>query len=232
MFDFLPEAIDFLDEGQIEDLKNKMYDELRDMLNQKEYTITAFEEILFMTQSCIMPVIEEILDFKAFRRFSELKDAYQYVLEHWNRHEKRPYPKIEYFTNMCYDTGPIVGEDDEEARLTDEEVEILREEYFAELEQKEPDNGVITLCDYHILEYYFYFLDYFTAGESHHNNIDRGWYVNFCASRINDILFDILWYIDYAHRLKGETTDSCFIEAVKKIYDMNNKICSKEMGEK
>ncbi len=232
MFDFLPEEIDFLNEEQIEDLKDRMYGELWNMLNQKEYTISVFEKILFMTQSWIMPVIEEILEFKAFSRFSELSHAYQYVLEHWNRHEKRPYPKIEYFTDMCYDTGPIVGEDDENASLTDEETEILREEYFSELEQQESDNMVITLCDYHILKHYFYFLDYFIVDENCNNRIDREWYVNFCVSRINDILFEVLWYIDYAQRLKGETKDSCFRKAVKEVCEMDNKVRSEETKEK
>lgn len=232
MFDFLPEEIDFLNEEQIEDLQDRMYDGLWNMLSQEKYTIAVFEKILFMAQLWIMPVIEEILDFKAFSRFSELKHAYQYVLEHWNRHEKRPYPKIEYFMDMCYDTGPIVGEDDENARLTEEEVEILRQEYFLELEQKEPDNGVITLCDYHILKHYFYFLDYFTVDQSCNNNIDREWYINFCISRINGILFEVLWYIDYAHRLKGEARGSCFMKAIKEVCEMNNKIQSEETGEK
>ena len=133
---------------------------------------------------------------------------------------------------MCYDTGPIVGEDDENASLTDEETEILREEYFSELEQQESDNMVITLCDYHILKHYFYFLDYFIVDENCNNRIDREWYVNFCVSRINDILFEVLWYIDYAQRLKGETKDSCFRKAVKEVCEMDNKVRSEETKEK
>ena len=42
MFDFLPQEIDFLNEEQIEDLKDRMYGELWNMLNQKEYTIAVF----------------------------------------------------------------------------------------------------------------------------------------------------------------------------------------------
>ena len=79
------------------------------------------------------------------------------------------------------------------------------------------------MCDYHILKHYFYFLDYFIVDENCNNCIDREWYVNFCVSRINDILFEVLWYIDYAQRLKGETKDSCFRNAVKEVCEMEKK---------
>ncbi len=226
MFDFYPKEIDFLNEEWIEELKDRMHLELYNMLEHKEYTISVLEELLFMAVAWIMPVINKLLDFKAFNRFSELKNSYQYVLENWKNHEKRPYPKMECYINMCYNTGPIVGEDDEETELTYEEIKTLREEYFSEREQKESDDGVITLCDYHILENYFYFLDYFMVDESGDSDNDRDWHINFCVSRINNILFDVLWYVDYADRLKGETESSCFMKAVKEIGDMDNKVRS------
>ena len=227
MFDFFPEEIDFLDEDQIEPLRDKMEDELLHIMSDKKYTIAALEEVLFMAQSWAMPVIEQILDLKALSRFSELKEAYKYVLENWKKHEKRPYPKVEEYFDMCYDTGPIVGEDDEEAGLTEEEVEILREEYFAEIERKKPDSEVITLCDYHALEIYYYFLDYFMEDECANN---RDELINYCVERILDTLFNVVWYIDYAHSPGVKTKDSGFMNAVKEICDIDSKFRSEKTG--
>lgn len=224
MFDFLPEEIDFLDEDQIEGLRDKMEDELMHMMSDKKYTIEALEEMLLTAQSWVMPVTEKILDFDSMSRFSELKKAFEYVSENWKTHKKRPYPKVEYYFDMCYDMGPIVGEDDEDAGLTEEEVEILREEYFAEREQKEPDGGVITICDYQILEKYFYFLDSFSGDRCS----DREWLVRHCVWQINNTLFDILWYVDYVHNPKGKTEDSAFMKSVKEICHMDNKFRSKK----
>lgn len=224
MFDFLPKEIDFIKEEEIEELKDEMYVELLDIMNHEEYTIAALEEALFMAQSWVMPVIEQIFDLKALSRFSELKEAYTYVLENWKRHEKMPYPKVEYYSDMCYDTGPIVGEDDEEARLTWEEVEILREEYFAEIEQKKPDSELIALCDYQVLQRYYYFLSYFMDEECD----DRDWLIDFCVYQILDTLFNVVWYIDYAHSPGLKTKDSCFMKAVKDICDMDSRLRSEE----
>jgi len=174
MFDFLPKEIDFLDEDQIEQLRDKMEDELLHMMGDTRYTIEVLEEMLLAAQSWVVPVAEKMLDYNSMSRFSELKEAFGYVSECWKKHEKRPYPKAEYYFDMCYDTGPVVGEDDEEARLTKEEAEALREEYFAERKEKEPNEGIITICDYQILEKYYYFLIIFQGTDA---ATETGWFV-------------------------------------------------------
>ena len=214
MLDFMPNEIDFSDEKQYEYLQNQISSMLQDVLYNEKITLEQMENLLFTVQSWIHPFILQILNFASLHNFFELKNAYEYVQKNWKEALERPYFKLEMYCEMCNQIGCIVDSHDDPEYLASihfaqEEAELLSEDYFSELKEKDFLSCTIACYSYSIFESYHNFLNYFWGTQN------RNCAIKNCLSQIDNILFNILWWIDCD--LGNCTENSYFLKAVNKL---------------
>lgn len=216
MFDFITNEIDFSNERQHEDLQNQIGSTLQDALNNEKYTLEQMEKLLFTVQSWIQPFILQILNFTSLNNYSELKTAYEYVQKNWKEAVERPYVQLEMYCEKCNQIGCIMDSHDDPEYLvsihfSQEEAELLSEDYFSELKEKDFLSRATACYSYSIFESYYNFLNYF-RGEK-----DRDRAMKTCLSEINNILFNIFWWLD--RDLKNCSKKSYFLKAVNELLD-------------
>lgn len=220
MFDFMPNEIDFSDEKQYEYLQNQISSMLHDALNNEKNTLEQMENLLFIVQSWIQPFILQILNFASLNTFFELKNAYEYVQKNWKEDVERPYFQLEMYCEMCNQIGCIVDSHDDPEYLASihfaqEEAELLSEDYFSELKEKDFLSRTIARYSYSIFESYYNFLNYFKSVK------DRNCVLKNCLSQIDNILFNILWWLDCD--LENCTENSYFLKTVNTLLDFFDK---------
>lgn len=212
IFSFIPDKLDFTDDNQYDSLRDSMYATLPEILKDERYTVELLEQFLFVTQSWIQPLAEQILSLNSLQDFSGLKAAAGRIYENYKNNNPRPYPGLEEYCNMCNVIGSIVGEYDETSQLSKEEVDLLRESFYNETEPK--DNfckEVAYYYSYSVFESLYYFIDYFT-GESVRE--DAAHMVQFMT---DNILFGVLWYLEQEpEKMPGQTG---FMEAAGQLLE-------------
>ena len=216
MFDFMPNKIDFSDEKQYEYLQNQISSALQDVLNNEKNTLEQIEQLLFAVQSWIQPFVLQILDFASLNSFSELKNAYEYVQNNWKETVERPYSQLEMYCEMCNQIGCIADSHDDpeyldSIHLSPEMAELLSEDYFSELEEKDFISNAYARYCYSIFESYYYFLSYFMSAK------DRSHAIKICLFLIDNVLFNILWWLD--SDLENSEENSYFLKAVNELLD-------------
>ena len=220
MFDFMTNEIDFSDEKQYEYLQDQINSTLQDVLNNEKNTLEQMENLLFIVQSWIQPFVFQILNFASLNIFFELKNAYEYVQWNWKEAVERPYFQLEMYCEKCNQIGCIMDSHDDPEYLvsihfSQEEAELLGEDYFAELKEKDYFSRTIACYSYSIFESYYNFLNYFKVAK------DRDHAVKICLSQIDNILFNILWWLDCD--LGNYTENSYFVKAVNELLDFLKK---------
>ncbi len=216
MFDFIPDKIDFSDEKQYEYLQDKISSALQDVLNNEKNTLEQIEQLLFTVQSWIQPFVLQILDFASLNTFSELKNAYEYAQNNWKEAVDRPYLQLEMYCEMCNQIGCISDSHDDpeyldSIHLLPEMAELLSEDYFSELEEKDFIINTYARYCYSIFESYYNFLNYFMSAK------DRNHAIKKCLFQIDNVLFNILWWLD--SDLENSTENSYFLKAVNELLD-------------
>ncbi len=214
MFDFIPDKIDFSDEKQYEYLQTQISSVLQDVLNNEKTTLEQIENLLFVVQSWVQPFILQILNFESLNTFSELKNAYEYVKKNWKAAVEQPYSQLEMYCEMCNQIACVVDSHDDpeylaSIHLTQEEAELLSADYSFELKEKDLIGRTVACYSYSIFESYFYFLNYFRSAK------DRNCAIKNCLSQIDNILFNILWWLD--SDLENSTENSYFIKTVNEL---------------
>ena len=96
-----------------------------------------------------------------------------------------------------------------------EEAELLSEDYFSELKEKDFLSRTIARYSYSIFESYYNFLNYFKSVK------DRNCVLKNCLSQIDNILFNILWWLDCD--LENCTENSYFLKTVNTLLDFFDK---------
>lgn len=216
MFDFITNEIDFSEEEQYEYLQSQISSTLQDVLNNEKYTLEQMEKLLFTVQSWIQPFILQILNFASLNTFFELKTAFEYVQKNWKEAVERPYFQLEMYCEKCNQIGCIMDSHDDPEYLvsihfSQEEAELLSEDYFSELKEKDFLSRTIACYSYSIFESYYNFLNYFRSAK------DRNHAIQNCLSQIDNILFNILWWLDCD--LENYTEKSYFLKAVNELLD-------------
>ena len=162
--------IDFTDEQEINEKINEMLQEIRFGDGDTIEKIFTFERLLIVAQSQLIPFIEKIANFKSLKRFSDLKNSFEYILKCWRENRMRPYPELEYYMDLSYDTAIIVGDDYEvlleedesiKEKYSEQEIRKIQDEWYLEIEQKDFKTKIIVESVYDILETQYYFLNYF-----------------------------------------------------------------------
>lgn len=214
MFHFIPNEIDFSNEETYIQLQNQLRSALQSILNSDKYTIEQLENLLFFTQSWMEPFISQILNFKSLTPFSELKNGFEYVKKNWEMSAPRPYPQLTIYCEMCNQIACIVDNNDDLEYLASidfskEVFDLLCEEYFSELEEKDSISNTIAHYSYSIFEVYYYFMNYFVGIRDNSQIIDR------CIVQIDHILFNIFWWMD--RDLENNTESSYFLKYVHEL---------------
>ncbi|MDE5590864.1 MAG: hypothetical protein K2J60_17290 [Acetatifactor sp.] len=214
MFDFITNKIDFSDEEEYEFIHNQISSTLQVVLNNEKYTLEQMEKLLFTVQSWIQPFILHILSFASLNSFFELKNAYDQVKKSWKEAVERPYFQLEMYCEKCNQIGCIIDSHDDPEYLdsihfSQEEAELLSEDYFSELKGKDFLSRAIACYSYSIFEAYYNFLNYFRSEK------DRNRAIKNCLSQIDNILFNILWWLDCD--LGNYTENSYFVKAVNEL---------------
>ncbi|MCI9320560.1 MAG: hypothetical protein HFH05_10845 [Lachnospiraceae bacterium] len=217
MFDFMPDKIDFSDEKQYEFLQEKMNYALQSALNNGNIALERLEEILFAVQSWIQPFICQILSFESMHTFSELGNAFAYIRENQKKEAPRPYPQLEKYCEMCNQIGCILDSHDDSVYLesihfSQEDAAMSGRNYFSELKQKDAMTQAFAFYGFSVFESYYDFIKYFTVVK------ERSYAVNQCLILIDNILFNVLWYLDCdCGNLPG---NSCFLRAVEELFNI------------
>lgn len=214
MFDFIPNDIDFSNEKMCEQLQNQLDLALQRTLNHDKYTLEQLENLLFFIQSRIEPFVSQILNFESLSRFSELKNGFEYVKKNWETCAERPYLKLEIYCEMCNQIACIAASYDDPEYLAlihfpKELFDLLNEKYFSELKEKDRLSVEIAYYSYSIFEVYHNFMEYFGSTGDKHFTLTR------CISQIDDILFDILWWLD--DDLGNNAENSYFLKFIREL---------------
>lgn len=214
MFDFIPNEIDFSNEEIYYQIQNQLDIALQETLNNENYTLEQLENLLFFTQSWIEPFISQILNFESLSHFAELKNGFEYVKKNWEMRAERPYPKLEIYCEMCNQIACIVDSHDDLGYLASihfpkELFDLLSEKYSSELKEKDSLSVEIAYYSYSILEVYHNFMNYF-VGVS-----DKSFAVIKCMAQIDNILFNILWWLD--GDLRNNTENSYFLKFAREL---------------
>lgn len=195
MFHFIPDEIDFSKEETYNQMQNQLSLALQSILNSEKYTFEQLENLLFFTQSWMEPFISKILNFESLTPFSELKNGFEYVKKHWEMSAERPYPQLKVYCEMCNQIACIFDSHDDpeyfaSIHFSKEDYDVVSEEYFSELEEKDSISHTIAHYSYSIFEVYYHFMNYFASIGDKSHIIDR------CIAQIENILFNILWWLD------------------------------------
>lgn len=222
MFDFMPDKIDFSDEKQYEHLQEKMNYALQSVLSDSNIALERLEEILFAAQSWIQPFICQILSFESMHTFSELGNVFAYIKENEKREASRPYPQLEKYCEMCNQIGCILDSHDdpvylESIHFSQEEAAVLGQDYFSELKRKDAMTQALAFYSFSVFQSYYTFIEYFTVVK------ERSHAVNQCLILIDNILFNVLWYLDCDCGKHSE--DSRFLRAVDELFNILSTDC-------
>lgn len=214
MFDFIPNEIDFSNEEMYDQLQNQLGLALQRTLNSEKYTLEQLENLLFFTQSWIEPFVSQVLNFESFSSFSELRAGLEYVKKNWEMSIERPYPKLEIYCEMCNQISCIVDSYDDPDYLVSihfskELFDLISEKYFSELKEKESLPAAIANYSFSILGVYYNFMGYFISAG------DKSFAVTRCIAQIDDILFNILWWLD--GDLDNHPENSYFLKFVREL---------------
>lgn len=214
MFDFIPNEIDFSNEEMYDQLQNQLGLALQRTLNSEKYTLEQLENVLFFTQSWIEPFVFQILNFESLSHFSELKNGFEYVKKNWEMCVERPYPKLKIYCEMCNQIACIVDSHDDPEYLASihfpkELFDLLSEKHSSELKEKDSLSVEIAYYSYSILEVYHNFMNYFVSTR------DKFFAITKCIAQIDDILFNILWWLD--GDLGNNAENSYFFKFVREL---------------
>lgn len=211
----LLKKIDFTDDEHLKRLNDIVDEEFQNRLSDSQNTdnIGIHEKLLLSAQEQLMPFIKKILDFESFRAFTDLKNAFDYIVKYQKENKSRPFSNIKSYIKLCNNTAFIFDDSDLEDCKEDktEEISCLCHAYYKEISQKDSDTQIIAkYYGYSIFDEYYNFLSYFAFKPSKEKDI------TICKSLIHDILFDIIWNIDLDCENKIE--DSYFKRAITNIF--------------
>lgn len=212
-FGHLLKNMDFANEKHLKRVRDAVNEELRQRISGQPDASNIHERLLVSAQKQVLPLINAILDFKSFHEFADLKNAVDYIAACQQENMALPYDIGNYY-DLCYRTA-FIFDNNMEDECDGDEIEKynrLRDAYYEEIPQKDPETQIIAgEFWYPVFEEYFCFLGYFDNEKG-----DREKEVRICIRLINDILFDVLWALDCTSQHKME--DSHFRKAVMNIF--------------
>ena len=211
----LLQNIDFFNEKHRSQTRKIIEEKLQQLMSNSHNISNIHEKLLVSAQKQVMPFINEILDCKSFCEFSDLKMAVDYIVTCQRENRKLPFPEIENYVELCYNTAFIfdTNMEDECHENKIEKYCCLRDLYYTEISQKDPKIQIVAEYFWSpIFSGYYNFLGYFNA-ESDDIERDR----NICKDLIMDILFEVLWDLD--NECEHTIEDSFFKRAVTSLFD-------------
>ena len=212
--DSLLQNIDFSDEEHRRRTKNIIDEKLRLLMSDSHNISNIHEKLLVSAQKQVIPFINAILDFKSFHEFAELKNAVDYIITCQQENKEPPFPEIEDYDELCYNTAFIfdTNMEDECDESEIEKYNRLRDAYYIEIPQKDPETQIVAEYFWSsVFSEYYNFLGYFNAESS---GIERD--KNICRNLIMEILFEVLWDLD--NECEHTIEDSFFKEAVTNLF--------------
>ncbi len=101
---------------------------------------------------------QHILGLKSMEPFSELKTFRKYVEENTNNLDLNVLNK---YLVLCNETGSIVGEKEETEVFTEEEILLISEKYYTEIEFLKEERKISNEYAYCIMGSLYYIINYF-----------------------------------------------------------------------
>lgn len=101
---------------------------------------------------------QHILDLKSMEPFSELKNIGNYVEENINNLDLNIL--MRYLT-LCNETGSIVGEGEETEIFSEEEILVIRDQYYTEIQGLKGDSKISNEYAFCIMGALYYIISYF-----------------------------------------------------------------------
>ena len=211
--DGLLQNIDFSNKEHRRRIEDVIDKELQQLMSEYDNIANIHEKLLVSAQKQVIPFINAILDFKSFHEFADLKNAVDYIAACQQENRVPPFPDIEDYEELCYNTA-FIFDTDMEDECDESEIKKynrLRDAYYREISQKDTETQII--AEYFwlpLFSEYYYFLGYFNA-ESNDKESDK----NICRKLIMDIL-DVIWRLD--KQCKHTMEDSYFKKAVTTLF--------------
>lgn len=206
--------LDFSDYDSMDEIRDRLNVSLKELFNHKYFTIRVLENILIGTQQIIMQYINWLLEKETFKKACDLKDAFPYVRLCFEDSSERPFNNINNYISLCDYVGIIVCESDDEV-CSEEEYHMIQDLWRNEKILFNNNEIIIADLGYNLFSVFYYFLNYFAfSGEK----ITKERIQKLCIDQIDNILFEILWYIDDEEG--NSITESNFMNAVNKLKHM------------
>lgn len=212
--ELLPSKIDFSDYDKIEEYRDLVDNTLINIFNKNEYSIQKLEKILINTQEILKPFIDIFFETESFKKVIDLKNVFSYIKESIKNKSEKPFVNIEKYIEMCYFTGLIVGEREDDI-CSEDEYFLIQEQWQKDKENLGFEKHIIIDYGFNIFGEVYNFICYFGFNN---NEITKSKVLNLCISQIDSILFEILWEID--DYMNNNTDKSYFINAISVIDDI------------
>lgn len=212
--DSLLQDIDFTNEEHLKQIEDIIHKELQQLMSDNDNIPNIHERLLVHAQQQVMPFINIILDCKGFHEFTDLKNAVDYIIACQKENKALPYPNMQHYEDLCYNTA-FIFDTNMEDECTKEEIEkfnLLRDMYYEDTLQTDYETQIITQCFWDpIFNEYYNFLSYFNE-----ENSNKEKEIEICKHLISNILFDIFWSLD--HECNHTIENSYFKQAITNLF--------------